>query len=71
MEQQHGNTAVIAHGLLGSVSFVIDAARRLADTWEGPDEGQQVLLDRLDEHAAHIKNVLNALVRGLPHDAYH
>ncbi|GEM_PF-5755232 len=70
MDQQQ-RTAVIAHGLLGSVSFVIDAAKRLADNWEGPDDGQQLLLDRLDEHATHIKSVLNALVRGLPHDAYH
>jgi hypothetical protein len=70
MDQQQ-RTAVIAHGLLGSVSFVIEAAKRLADDWEGPDEAQQLLLDRLDEHATHIKGVLNALVRGLPHDAYH
>jgi hypothetical protein len=70
MDQQQ-RAAVIAHGLLGSVSFVIDAAHRLADNWDDADAGQQALLDRLDEHASHIKSVLNALVRGLPHDAYH
>jgi len=60
----------MAHGLLGSVSVVIDAARRLADDCDGADDAQQLLLDKLGEHATHIKSVLNALVRGLPHDAY-
>jgi hypothetical protein len=63
-------TAVMAHGLLGSVSVVIDVARRLADDWEGADDGQELLLQKLNEHAGHIKGVLHALVRGLPEDAY-
>jgi hypothetical protein len=63
-------TAVMAHGLLGSVSVVIDAARRLAEDWEGADDGQELLLHKLNEHASHIKGVLHALVRGLPDDAY-
>ena len=67
-EQQR--TAVLAHGLLGSVSVVIDAARRLADEWEGGVGDQELLLHKLNEHAGHIRNVLHALVRGLPDDAY-
>ena len=67
-EQQR--TAVMAHGLLGSVSIVIDAARRLADDWDGADGNEQLLLHKLNEHAGHIRNVLHALVRGLPDDAY-
>ena len=69
MEEQH--TAVIAHGLLGSVSVVIEAAGRLADDWDVPDDAQRVLLLKLGEHATHIRSVLHALVRGLPHDALH
>jgi hypothetical protein len=67
MEQQR--TAVMAHTLLGSVSVVVEAAGRLADDWEGRDEAQQALLRALNEHATHIRSVLHALVRGLPHDA--
>lgn len=67
-EQQR--TAVLAHGILGSVSVVIEAARRLADDWDGADDAQQVLLARLNEHAGHIRSVLHALVRGLPQDAF-
>jgi hypothetical protein len=69
MEEQ--NTAVIAHGLLGSVSVVIEAAGRLAEDWDVPDDVQRALLLKLGEHATHIRSVLHALVRGLPHDAYH
>jgi hypothetical protein len=67
---QHQTTAVAAHTLLGSVSIVIEAAGRLADNWDGLDDGQEALLLKLSEHATHIRSVLQALVRGLPHDAY-
>jgi len=71
MDQQQ-RTAVAAHTLLGSVSIVIEAAGRLADNWDGPRDGdQQALLLDLSEHATHIRSVLQALVRGLPHDALH
>ena len=69
MEEHH--TAVIAHGLLGSVSVVIEAAGLLADDWDVPDDAQRALLLKLGEHATHIRSVLHALVRGLPHDALH
>jgi len=65
----HQRTAVMAHGLLGSVSFVMEAAHRLADDWDEADAGQQLLLQKLHEHANHIGDVLHALVRGLPVDA--
>lgn len=64
-------SAVMAHTLLGSVSVVIEAAGRLADDWDGTDDAQELLLRKLNEHATHIRNVLHALVRGLPQDAYH
>jgi len=63
-------SAVMAHTLLGSVSIVIEAAGRLADDWDGAGD-QELLLRKLNEHATHIRNVLHALVRGLPQDAYH
>ena len=69
MDQQ--NTAVMAHGILGSVSVVAEAAAKLADDWEGHDEVHRALLLKLSEHAGHIRTVLHALVRGLPHDAFH
>lgn len=68
MDQQ--NSAILAHRLLGSVSVVIEAAGRLADDWEGPDDAQRALLVDLSEHASHIRSVLDALARGLPADAY-
>jgi len=55
--------------LLGSVAIMSDAARRLADDWDGADD-RQLLLRMLTEHTTHIRSVLHALVRGLPHDAY-
>ena len=61
-------TAVMAHTLLGSVSIMSEAARRLADDWDVDD--RQLLLRMLTEHTTHIRSVLHALVRGLPHDAY-
>ena len=67
MDQQR--TAVMAHTLLGSVAMVSEAARRLADDWDGADD-RQLLLRMLTEHTTHMRSVLHALVRGLPHDAY-
>jgi hypothetical protein len=70
MDQQQ-RSAVMAHTLLGSISVVIEAAGRLAGDWEGADDAQELLLHKLNEHATHIRSVLQALVRGLPQDAYH
>jgi len=50
---------------------VIDAAGRLADDWDPHDQAHQALLLKLSEHATHIRSVLHALVRGLPHDEAH
>ena len=58
----------MAHTLLGSVSIMSEAARRLADDWDVDD--RQLLLRMLTEHTTHVRSVLHALVRGLPHDAY-
>ena len=59
----------MAHTLLGSVSIMSEAARRLADDWDVDD--RQLLLRMLTEHTSHVRNVLHALVRGLPQDACH
>jgi len=67
MDQQR--TAVMAHTLLGSAAIVSEAVRRLADEWDVADD-KQLLLGMLTEHTSHIRSVLHALVRGLPHDAY-
>ena len=37
---------------------------------QGVAERCQLLLRMLTEHTTHIRSVLHALVRGLPHDAY-
>ena len=50
-------------------TVVIEAAGRLADHWDVSDDAQRDLLLKLSEHATHIRSVLHALVRGLPHDA--
>jgi hypothetical protein len=50
------------------VSIVIEAAGRLADDWDPRDCEHQALLLKLGEHATHIRSVLHALVRGLPHE---
>jgi hypothetical protein len=69
MDQQ--TSAVVAHGLLGSVAMVVAAAARLAEDWEASDAAQRALLRKLSEHAAHIEGVLHDLVRGLPRDIDH
>ena len=69
MESQR--TAVMAHGLLGSVAIMIAVAERLAENAVGRDETQRLLLLKFNEQATHIGTALQALVRGLSHDAYH
>jgi hypothetical protein len=69
MDQQQA-VAVMAHGLLGSVSILIEASGRLADEWDGRDDDQRALFLKLSEHATHIRRVMQALVRGMPEDVY-
>lgn len=61
--------AVLAHGLLGTVSSLIDATTRLATSWTCLDDADRaMLLDAVQGHASWISDVLEGLVRGLPND---
>jgi hypothetical protein len=60
---------VLSHGLLGTVSSLIDATTRLSTAWPALDDAERaMLLDSVREHACWIGDVLEGLVRGLPHD---
>ena len=61
--------AVLSHGLLGTVSSLIDATTRLATRWPSlNDDDRAMLLDAVRGHACWIGDVLEGLVRGLPDD---
>ena len=59
--------AVVAHGLLQSVTVIRGAAGTLKDRWaELPDVERDRLLENLDSQAAHLGEVLSDLVQMLP-----
>ena len=61
--------AVLSHGLLGTVSSLIDATTRLATRWPSlSDDERAMLLDAVRGHACWIGDMLEGLVRGLPDD---
>ena len=61
--------AVMAHGLLTSMSVVTASIGLLRDAWEefDPDE-RETLLAKAEQQALHVGAVLTDLVRGLPAD---
>ena len=59
--------AVMAHGLLTSMSVVCGSIGLLRDAWEDIDPAERdALLAKAEEQALHVGAVLTDLVRGLP-----
>ena len=59
--------AVVAHGLLQSVTVIRGAAATLKEVWADlPVNERDRLLERLDSQAAHVGEVLTDLVQMLP-----
>jgi hypothetical protein len=66
-EESDATVAVLAHGLLTSISVVRGVLSTLEGAWDqlSVDE-RQYLLERGEAQAAHIAAVLTDLVRSLP-----
>ena len=61
--------AVMAHGLLTSMSVVTASLGLLRDAWEDFDaDEREKLLAKAEQQALHVGAVLTDLVRGLPAD---
>jgi K+-sensing histidine kinase KdpD len=59
--------AVMAHGLLTSMSVVTATIGLLRDAWEDFDaDEREALLAKAEEQSLHVGAVLTDLVRGLP-----
>lgn len=59
--------AVIAHGLLNSVSAIQMGAFALKESWQQLSEEQRVqILDIVSDQAGHIRGILQDMIRGLP-----
>jgi hypothetical protein len=59
--------AVIAHGLLNSVSAIQMGAFALTESWAQLTEEQRVqILDIVSDQAGHIRGILQDMIRGLP-----
>jgi hypothetical protein len=59
--------AVIAHGLLNSISAIQMGAHALRESWETiSTETRDEILGLLTDQAAHVRGVLQDLIRGLP-----
>jgi K+-sensing histidine kinase KdpD len=62
--------AVMAHGLLTSMSVVTGTIGLLREAWEEFDAAERgTMLAKAEEQALHVGAVLNDLVRGLPPEA--
>jgi len=59
--------AVIAHGLLNSVSAIQMGAHALREGWNlMTDEQREEILAVLSDQASHVRGVLQDMIRGLP-----
>lgn len=59
--------AVIAHGLLNSVSAIQMGAFALKESWQQLTDEQRVqILDIVSDQASHIRGILQDMIRGLP-----
>ena len=59
--------AVIAHGLLNSVSAIQMGAHALREGWRlMTDEQREEILGVLSDQASHVRGVLQDMIRGLP-----
>ncbi|MHB1854154.1 MAG: hypothetical protein ACYCS2_03750 [Acidimicrobiales bacterium] len=61
--------AVIAHGLLNSVSAIQMGAYALRESWaQMTDEQRDQVLGIVADQAAHVRGILQDMIRGLPSD---
>lgn len=61
--------AVIAHGLLNSISAIQMGAFALKESWAQLNEEQRLqILEIVSDQAAHVRGVLQDMIRGLPSD---
>jgi hypothetical protein len=59
--------AVIAHGLLNSMSVVVSGVTTLRDRWSGlSPTARDDLFERVLKHAVFVTDVLKDVTRGLP-----
>ena len=59
--------AVIAHGLLNSVSAIQMGAYALKESWtQMTDEQREQVLNIVADQAAHVRGILQDMIRGLP-----
>jgi len=59
--------AVIAHGLLNSVSAIQMGAFALRESWtQMTDEQRDQVLGIVADQAAHVRGILQDMIRGLP-----
>ena len=59
--------AVVAHGLLNSMTVISGAAATLKEEWSGlAPESRDVLLGMIQSQARHVTAMLADLARGLP-----
>lgn len=59
--------AVIAHGLLNSVSAIQMGAYALKESWPQLSEQQRIqILDIVADQAGHVRGILQDMIRGLP-----
>ena len=59
--------AVIAHGLLNSVSAIQMGAHALRSSWaDMSDDQRSQILDVVADQASHVRGILQDLIRGLP-----
>lgn len=61
--------AVIAHGLLNSISAIQMGAHALRESWDVMTTKQREdVLGVLTDQAAHVRGILQDMIRGLPPD---
>ncbi|HZT64782.1 MAG TPA: histidine kinase dimerization/phospho-acceptor domain-containing protein [Acidimicrobiales bacterium] len=61
--------AVVAHGLLNSISAIQMGAHALRESWDQLNDDQRgEILDVVTDQAAHVRGILQDLIRGLPAD---
>lgn len=59
--------AVVAHGLLNSISAIQMGAHALRESWaQMTDEQREQVLGLVVDQAAHVRGILSDLIRGLP-----
>jgi len=67
LAEDDATLAVIAHGLLNSISAIQMGAHALQEGWDRMTQKQrQDVLGVVADQAAHVRGVLQDMIRGLP-----